>query len=124
MMSDPLGIIAALLVIEGLALYAASMPRLRWLFKYVPFMFWVYFLPMLGNTLGLFAAQHGSAGRIITPVQDAIIDYCLPASLVLLLLNVDMRAILRLGAVALAVMAAGALGVIVGGPAVMLIFGH
>ena len=124
MIGDPLGIIAVLLVIEGLALYAASMPRLRWLFKYVPFMFWVYFLPMLGNTLGLFAAQHGSAGRIITPVQDAIIDYCLPASLVLLLLNVDMRAILRLGAVALAVMAAGALGVIVGGPVVMLIFGH
>ena len=124
MIGDPIEVIAVLLVIEGLALYAAAMPRLRWLFKYVPFMFWVYFLPMLANTLGLFAAQHGPAGKMITPVQDAIVDYCLPASLVLLLINVDMRAILRLGAVALAVMAAGALGVIVGGPAVLLIFGH
>jgi len=124
MINDPLGIIAVLLVIEGLALYAASMPRLQWLFKYVPFMFWVYFLPMLANTAGMFQAQHNPAGRIITPVQDAVVTYCLPASLVLLLINVDIRAIFRLGAVALAVMAAGAMGIIVGGPAVMLIFGH
>jgi uncharacterized membrane protein len=124
MIRDPLGIVAALLAFEGLALYAASMPRLKWLFKYVPFMFWVYFLPMLANSGGLFQAQHDSAGKIITPVQDAIVAYCLPASLVLLLINVDMRAILRLGAAALAVMAAGALGVIVGGPVVLLIFRH
>jgi uncharacterized membrane protein len=124
MISDPLGIIAVLLVIEGLALYAAAMPRLRWLFKFVPFMFWVYFLPMLANTAGLFEAQHNSAGKVVTPVQDAIVTYCLPACLVLLLINVDMRAILRLGAAALAVMAAGALGVMVGGPVVLLIFGH
>jgi len=52
MIRDPLGIIAALLVIEGLVLYAAQMPRLKPLFKYVPFMFWIYFLPMLANTLG------------------------------------------------------------------------
>ena len=124
MINDPLGIIAVLLVIEGLALYAAAMPRLGWLFKYVPFMFWVYFLPMLANTAGLFEMRHNSVGEVITPVQNAIVTYCLPACLVLLLLNVDMRAILRLGGVAPAVMAAGALGVIVGGPVVLLIFGH
>jgi uncharacterized membrane protein len=124
MITDPLGIIAALLVIEGLALYAAEMPSLRRLFKFVPFMFWVYFLPMLANTAGLFEAHHDQAGKAVTPVQDAVVTYCLPGSLVLLLINVDMRAILRLGWVALAAMAAGALGVIVGGPVVLLIFWH
>jgi len=58
--------------------------------------------------------QYDSAGKAVTPMQDAIVKYCLPASLVLLLINVDMRAILRLGAVALAVMAAGAAGIVVG----------
>jgi uncharacterized membrane protein len=79
---------------------------------------------MLANTAGLFEAAQDPAGKVVTPVQDAIVTYCLPACLVLLLINVDMRAILRLGGVALAVMAAGALGVIVGGPVVLLIFGH
>lgn len=124
MIKDPLGIIAVLLVIEGLVIYAADLPRLRWFFKYVPFMFLIYLLPMVVAAIGLIPPECGPGGKVITPVYGAIVKYCLPACLILLLINVDLRAILRLGGVALAVMAAGALGVMVGGPVVLAIFGR
>jgi uncharacterized membrane protein len=111
-------------VIEGAILYAAGLNRAKRLFKYVPAMFWIYFLPMLANTIGLIPPKENLAGEVITPVYGAITTYCLPACLVLLLISVDLRAIYRLGAVAIAVMLAGSLGTLVGGPVVMLIFGR
>jgi len=124
MIDDPMGIIMVLLVIEGAILYAAGLRGARRLFKYVPAMFWIYFLPMLANTIGLIPPKENVAGEVITPVYGAITTYCLPACLVLLLLSVDLRAIYRLGAVAIAVMLAGSLGTLVGGVVVMLIFGQ
>lgn len=124
MINDSLGILAVLLVIEGGVLYAAEMPRLRKLFKYVPFMFWIYFLPIIAGTVGLIPPECDAADKVITPIYRAIQTYCLPACLILLLINVDLRAIVRLGGVALAIMAAGALGVMVGGPVVLAIFGR
>ncbi len=124
MIKDPLGIIAVLLVIEGLVIYAADLPKLRWFFKYVPFMFLIYLLPMVVGTIGLIPPECGPGEKVITPVYGAIVKYCLPACLILLLINVDLRAIFRLGGVAFAVMAAGALGVMVGGPVVLAIFGR
>jgi len=123
MIDDPMGIIMVLLVIEGAILYAAGRRRAERFFKYVPAMFWIYFLPMLANTIGLIPPKENLAGEVITPVYGVITTYCLPACLVLLLISVDLRAIYRLGAVAIAVMLAGSLGTLVGGPIVMLIFG-
>ena len=93
MIKDPLGIIAVLLVIEGLVIHAAEMPRLRWFFKYVPFMFLIYLLPMVVGTIGLIPPECNAADKVITPVYGAIVKYCLPACLILLLINVDLRAI-------------------------------
>ena len=124
MINDPLGIIMVLLVIEGAILYAAGLSGAKKLFKYVPAMFWIYFLPMLANTIGLIPAKVNAAGDVITPVYGIITTYCLPACLILLLLSVDLRAICRLGGVAIAVMLAGSLGTLIGGPVVMLIFGR
>jgi uncharacterized membrane protein len=87
-------------------------------------MFWIYFLPMLANTLGLIPPERNAADLVITPTYDAIAHYCLPACLVLLLVNVDLRRIWRLGPVALAVMLAGSLGIVVGGPIIQLLFGR
>jgi uncharacterized membrane protein len=109
-------IIAILLLIEGSILFLSDHPRTAWLFKYLPSMFWIYFVPMLANSFGLFAPN--------SPVLDTITTYCLPASLVLLLLSVDLIPIARLGAIALAVMTAGVLGIMIGGPAVVIIFKH
>ena len=124
MINDPMGIIMVLLVVEGAILYTSGLSGAKKLFKYVPAMFWIYFLPMLANTLGLIPPKENLAGDVITPVYGAITTYCLPACLVLLLLSVDLRAIYRLGGVAIAVMLVGSLGTLVGGLVVMLIFGQ
>ena len=79
-------------------------------------MFWIYFLPMMANTAGIIPSQ--------SEVYGNITKFCLPASLVLLLLSVDIRAILRLGKTALAMMGAGVVGIMVGGPLVVLIYKH
>jgi len=118
MINDPMGIIMVLLVIEGVVLYAAGHHGTKRLFKYVPAMFWIYFLPMLANTIALIPPRENTT----VDVHGAITTYCLPASLVLLLISVNLRAIYRLGKVAIAVMLAGSLGTLIGGVVVMLIF--
>jgi len=112
--NDPIGIVAALLGIEGAILFFAEYKPARFIFKYAPSMFWIYFLPMVANNVGLIPAK--------SEVYGVIREYCLPACLILMLLSVDIRAIARLGAVALAVMLAGSLGIILGGPVVLAIF--
>jgi len=77
-------------------------------------MFWIYFLPMIASTVGIIPNK--------SPVYDAITKWCLPASLVLLLLSVDIKAILHLGKTALAMMAFGAFGIMLGAPIVVLIY--
>lgn len=123
MISDPFAILAVLLVIEGAVLYAAQAPKLKRLFNVIPFMFWIYFLPMIVGTLGLIPPPKLPGGTTGIEFYDEIVVYCLPACLILLMLHVDIRAILRLGPLALAVMVAGALGVMVGGPIVAALFG-
>lgn len=106
MIRNPFLIIAVLLVIELLILGLARHQRTRFLFNLLPSVFWIYFLPMLASTFGLIASQ--------SPVYSLITTYLLPASLLLLLLPVDIRAILHLGPTALAMFFIGALGIMVG----------
>jgi len=123
MIKDPFGIVVTLLVIEGLILFLAEQRRTKPLFKYLPSMFWIYFLPMLAGTIGLIPPEN-VGGEQVTPVYGVIRDYCLPGALLLLLISVDLRAIARLGWRALAVMLAGSAGIVIGGPVVLLLFGR
>jgi uncharacterized membrane protein len=106
MISHPAMIIGVLLAIELLVLGLARHERTSGWFEFLPSVFWIYFLPMLAATFGLIAPK--------SPVYGMITTYLLPASLVLLLLPVDIRAILRLGPTALAMFFIGALGIIIG----------
>jgi len=77
------------------------------------------------DVLDLFFADAGGTVGIIpnqSGVYDAITKWCLPASLVLLLLSVDIKAIMHLGKTALAMMAVGAAGIMLGAPIVVLIY--
>ncbi|MDO8302751.1 MAG: DUF819 family protein, partial [Sedimentisphaerales bacterium] len=114
MFSNPIYILAILLFIEGCILYFSTHQKTEKFFKYLPSMFWIYFLPMLAGTVGIIPNK--------SPVYDPITMWCLPASLVLLLLSVDIKAILHLGTTALAMMAVGAIGIMVGAPIVVLIY--
>jgi len=104
--THPLLIVLVLLGIEALVLWLSRHGRTSRFFDLLPAVFWIYFLPMLAATFGLIAP--------VSPVYGLITTWLLPASLVLLLLPVDMGAILRLGPTALAMFFIGAVGIIVG----------
>jgi uncharacterized membrane protein len=122
MIDDPIGILTVLLVIEGAILLLCDYHQTRRFFDVMPPMFWIYFLPMMANTVGLITPEKNEQGQCVTLAYQSIIDNCLPASLVLLLISVDIRAIARLGRVALLVMLAGSAGIVLGGPVVLMIF--
>jgi uncharacterized membrane protein len=116
MSDNPIFILAVLMLIEGCILYFSEQRAAAKFFRYLPSMFWIYFLPMMANTAGIIPKE--------SPVYGNITRLCLPASLVLLLLSVDVRAILRLGRTALAMMGAGVAGIMVGGPVVVMLYKH
>jgi len=106
MLHNPFLIVCALIAIEALVLAVSSRKRFKKYFSFLPPVFWIYFLPMLLATAGLFDRT--------SPVFGLISGFILPASLVLLLLSCDIKAILRLGPAALVMMFAGSLGIMLG----------
>ena len=116
MRTHPVYILAVLFIIEGAILFLAERPVGKKLFKILPSMFWIYFLPMLANTFGLLPEE--------SPVYGLLTRWMLPAALVVLLLSADIGGIARLGPTALGVMAAGMIGIMLGAPIVLLLFGH
>ena len=89
-------------------------PRLAPLFRRLPAVFWIYLLPMLATSAGLLPAA--------SPLYPALTRYLLPASLALILLSSDLRAIARLGPRALGAMAAASAGVALGAVVALLLF--
>lgn len=110
MIRDPYLIIIFLLAIESLVLFLSSRPSLKKYFSFIPPVFWIYFLPMLASTCGLLYPK--------SPVYRLMSTYLLPASLVLLLLSSDIKAIMRLEKQALIMMLAGTIGIMLGTPLV------
>ena len=106
MITNPVLIVCVLLSIEALVLWLSRHERTKRYFDLLPAVFWIYFLPMLAATFGLIATK--------SPVYGLITSWLLPASLVLLLLPVDLKAILQLGPTALAMFFIGAAGIMVG----------
>lgn len=106
MITNPVLIVVILIAIETLVLGLSRHERTKRYFDLLPAVFWIYFLPMLAATFGLIT--------VTSPVYGLITTWLLPASLVLLLLPVDMKAILRLGPAALAMFFIGAAGIIAG----------
>jgi uncharacterized membrane protein len=116
MISDTFGIIMFLVAIEGGIFYLAEHRWTKRIFDFTPSMFWIYFLPLLASSFKIIPQT--------SEVYPFISTNLLPASLLLMLISVDVRAILKLGKVALLMMFAGSLGILIGGPIVLLIFQH
>jgi uncharacterized membrane protein len=114
MIQHPLGILCALVLIEGLILFFSEDPRTQKFFRFPPPLFWIYFLPMLVSGLGVIPQQHDLYPRITSTV--------LPAGLILLLIATDMKAILKLGRPALLMMFTGTAGIMIGAPLVVMLF--
>ena len=107
MIQDPVLVFAYLAAVVALVFQVARVPALRPLFDRLPALVWTYFLPMLSTTAGILPAE--------SPVYRALARYLLPASLCLLLLSSEIKAIARLGRTALIVMTVGMAGIMLGG---------
>jgi uncharacterized membrane protein len=106
LIQDPLAILAVLAAIVAIVFQVAALPAARGLFDRLPALVWAYALPMFSTTLGLLPAE--------SPLYSNLARYLLPASLVLLLLSSEVRAIARLGRTAIVALAAGAVGIALG----------
>jgi uncharacterized membrane protein len=106
MIQQPILIFLILLSVEVTVLSAAGHPRARRYFRFLPAVFWIYFLPMLISSAGLIDAK--------SPLYSLVTTYGLPASLFLLLSGVDLKAIVRLGRAAVLMFMAGSLGIMLG----------
>ena len=115
LVSGPMPIAALFTAVLGLVFWLDSVDALEPVFKYLPPVIWAYFVPMLLTTAGVTPAE--------SPVYDWMSTYLLPFSLFLLMITADVKAILRLGPMALIMMCAGTLGIMVGGPVVFALFG-
>jgi uncharacterized membrane protein len=106
MIHNPLLLILILAAVEFFVLFLAANPRTKHLFKFLPSMFWIYFLPMVLSTCSIIDAK--------SPIYQQITKNLLPVSLFLLLFNADFKAISRLGPSALVMFFAGSIGIVLG----------
>jgi len=103
------GSFSLILFLGGLVavvLWVEKRPAFRRVFHYLPAAFWCYFIPMVVATFGGLPEK--------SPVYDFLTRDVLSACLILLLLDVNLPAIARLGPMALGSMAVGAFGIAVG----------
>ncbi len=109
--------VAALLAAVLAAVFALSRVRaFAKLFEIIPPVLWAYFVPMLLTTFG------------VTPAENAAYGWfgyvLLPMALFLLMLTIDLKAIARLGKLALVMMLVGTVGIVLGGPIAYLAVGQ
>lgn len=109
-----LGILAILL---ALIFKTHSLPRFAKFYRYVPALLLCYFLPAIVNSLGI--VSHDSSDRLYFMASR----FLLPASLVLLCLNIDLRGVLRLGPKALIMFATSTVSIIIGAPIALFLMG-
>jgi len=106
MITDGTAIFVLLAGILALLFKISSFGPLQRFFSILPPVIWAYFLPMFATTAGILPAQHA--------VYSWITQWMLPIALLLLMVTTDVRAILRLGRLALIMMLAGTVGIVLG----------
>ncbi|HKY60942.1 MAG TPA: DUF819 family protein [Gemmatimonadota bacterium] len=113
---DPTGVFVYLAALLG-AVYALSGLRpVAKLFEFAPAILWAYFLPMVSTTLGIIPVESAA--------YDWIVRHLLLVALVLLMVTVDLPAVVKLGRPALIMMLTGTLGIVLGGPLALAVFGR
>jgi uncharacterized membrane protein len=116
LIQDPMAVLAYLAAVLGFIFWASTWPSLERMFRITPPVIYAYFIPTISTTLGILPQQ--------SPVYDWLTRYLLPFSLLLLMISVDVKSILKLGKTALAMVTAGALGIVIGAQVVFLMFGR
>ena len=114
LITDPMGVFGFLAAIVAGVFWVSELPRCKKLFEVVPPVIYVYFLPMLATTAGITPSA--------SPLYDWTVPYLLLFALLMLMVSVDVMSIARLGGMALFMVAAGTVGIVIGGPISLLIF--
>lgn len=114
LLTHPTQVVAFLVLVIGGVYWLSHRPALAKFFKYLTPVLWIYFIPMLATTLGIIPSD--------SPVYAWIRRHMLPAALLLLLLSANLPTIARLGGKAILTMVAGSMGIVIGGPIVLLLF--
>lgn len=115
LLTDPMAVFAYLAGVLALVFFLSGLPRLQNVFKVLPPVIFAYFIPTLSTTFGITPSS--------SPVYDWMRSYLLLIALLLLMITIDLRAILKLGWVALVMMLTGTVGIVIGGPIALLVFG-
>ena len=114
--TEPMAVFAFLAGLVAMIFWTSGVKRFENFFQFVPPVIFVYFLPMLATTFGLTPAT--------SPTYDWMTRYLLPFALLLLMISIDLKSVARLGPIALFMVTAGTLGIIIGGPVALLLFGR
>jgi len=113
--TDPMSVFAFLATLVATIFWISGVNRFEKFFEYVPPVIFVYFLPMFATTLG------------ITPMASEAYEwttrYFLPFALFLLMISIDLKSVAKLGPTALFMVTAGTVGIIIGGPIALAVFG-
>ena len=111
-------VLGLLALILGFVFYTEASPHPFWkkFYRYVPGLLLCYILPSFLTAFGIV-----DPGR--SQINFVASRYLLPATLVLLTISVDLKAILGLGYKALLLFLTGTVGVVLGGPIALLVVG-
>ncbi|MBK5192351.1 MAG: DUF819 family protein [Flavobacteriaceae bacterium] len=105
-----------LMIALGFVFYTSSRKDGFWkkFYSVVPALLMCYLIPSIFNSLGIIEAETSQLYFVAS-------RYLLPASLVLMTLSIDLKAIFSLGPKALIMFFTGTIGIIIGGPLAILI---
>lgn len=109
------GLLMAILVIIFTTSHSDK-PGWKKFYKFVPSLLLCYFVPSVFTTLGVISPDGSNLYYVAS-------RYLLPASLILLTLSIDLKAIMNLGWKAVMMFFAGTFGIFIGGPLALLIVG-
>lgn len=115
MINDPTAVFVYLAGVLGAVYWLSGLKPLARIFEIAPAILWAYFVPMVSTTLGITPAD--------SPAYDWMVRHLLPVSLFLLMVTVDVPALLKLGRPATIMMLTGTVGIIIGGPIALAVFG-
>ncbi len=115
LISDSTAVFVFLACLLGAIFWLSGLPQLRSVFQITPAVIYAYFLPAICTSLGITPSS--------SEAYEWMVRYLLPVSLLLLMVTVDLRAVLRLGTKAILMMLAGSIGIVIGGPIALALFG-
>lgn len=107
-----------LLVVLAIIFKTNNSPRFAKFYKFVPALLLCYFVPAILNSIGVFSSETGSRLYFMAS------RFLLPASLVLLCINIDLKGVLRLGPKALIMFITSTVSIVIGAPIALYIMGQ